>query len=121
MIYTNDQFTGIALLFEKENGRNHSDFENKWVTEICKELKTDNTLELETNIIRMINSSLLIKENQRIRAYWALGKRFNLKLIPFFQKCLKKELVNHKLGACFEIMISLSNMGEEVFSKNSRS
>jgi hypothetical protein len=54
--------------------------------------------------------------NYRTQAYWALGKRFDRELIPFFRERLAAEMLDDP-SIVYQIMIALDNLGEPVFSK----
>ena len=55
-------------------------------------------------------------------AYWALGKRCDRELVPFFRERLAVEL-GRDVQAVYQILIALEDAGEEVFSpaRSSRS
>lgn len=121
MVYTHNQFTCIAFLFEKQHGRVFDEIDEALIKKVSKELDTTDLEQLEHNIITILENNSIENPNDRISAYWALGKRFNMSLIPFFRVWLKREYELDNLGPCFEIMISLNNMEENVFSKSGSS
>lgn len=52
----------------------------------------------------------------RAQAYWALGKRFDRELIPFFRERLAAEM-REEPSVFYQIMIALDNLEEPVFSE----
>ena len=116
MKFTNDQFTEIAFIFEKENGNIHTDFE--------KEILSESTLsklkptELEKIIINGLNTGIYKNEDERVSGYWALSKTGNKNLISNYQKWLKTELENENEIAIYQILIALDRLDEPVFNKN---
>lgn len=115
MKINNNEFTEIAFIFEKENGRNHSEFE-KEIIENSK-WKNNSAYELEMVIISGIQSGLYENELDKVSAYWALSKRNNEKLIPNFKKWLKIELESENSIAVFQILVALDLLGEKPFAK----
>lgn len=114
MKLTYDQFDAAAYIFEKSNGNSKSDYEEKIIAESgLADLKST---DLEKIIISGLNSGIYKDEQDRISAYWALGKRFNPNLIPFFRRRLKSELESNNPSAIYQLLIALENMEEPVFN-----
>ncbi|WP_322549151.1 hypothetical protein [Flavobacterium psychraquaticum] len=116
MKLTNDQFTEVGIIFEKENGNVHSDFEKNIIAESV--LTKYKPTELEKIIIFGLNSGIYENEDERVSAYWSLSKIGNRNLIANFKKWLLTELENEKGLAIFQILIALDRLDEPAFNKN---
>ena len=116
MKLTNDQFTEVAFIFEKENGNFHSDFEKNIIAESV--LTKYKTTELEKIIVIGLNSGIYENEDERVSAYWSLSKIGNRNLIADFKKWLLNELENENGIAIFQILIALDRLDEPAFNKN---
>lgn len=116
MKLTNDQLEEAAYIFEKVNGNSHSDFENRIIAE--SNLTRFNPPELERIIFEGLENGIYDGLADRISAYWALGKRFNRDLIPYFKKWLQKESDLNDQQAVYQLLIALGNMGEPVFNSD---
>lgn len=115
MKFDHDEFTEIAFIFEKENGRNHSEFEKKIIEESkFKDIPTD---QLEMGIVNGIQDKIYKSEAERVSAYWTLSKRGNKKLILRFKNWLKTELEDENPIAIFQILVALDLLGESSFSE----
>ena len=64
MKLSNEQFTEIAFIFEKENGNSHSDFEKGIIAE--SDLTKYKPTELEKIIIDGLNSGIYQKSEMEI-------------------------------------------------------
>lgn len=116
MKLTNDQLEAAAYIFEKVNGNSHSDLENRIIAE--SNLTRYNPPELERIIVEGLENGIYDGLADRISAYWALGKRFNRDLIPYFKKWLQKESDLNEQQAVYQLLIALGNMGEPVFDSD---
>ena len=111
MKFTSENLQDIALIFEQSNGNtldandiniiNNSGFNEYKISEIEN----------------MLVNSLVAEKSVSLRGsiYWALGKRFNKKLIPNFRSWLKNEIELKEAGALYQLMIALDNLEEPIF------
>ncbi len=108
-----EQFDALAYIFEKSNGNELGQYENRIIAESgLKELPIP---ELVTAVFQNLRTDRAEDDTYRTSAYWALSKRFDKKLIPFFQTCLRKELSVAGVPAVFQLLIALDNLTEPVF------
>lgn len=108
-----DAIVAIAYVFERANGNILGEYEQ---SEIEFYELNDCDPELLANELRIaISDETECEIGYRAQAYWALGKRFDRGLIPFFRKRLAIEL-QHDLDTAFQIMIALDNLKEPIFS-----
>ena len=114
MKLTNDQFEALAYIFERENGNDKSKYESEVIADSgIAQIRAE---VLEQNVVDGLKNGMYDGEPARISAYWALGKRFNENLIPFFKKWLRKEVDLGDEQAVYQLLISLGNLGEPVFN-----
>ncbi|PIA77421.1 hypothetical protein BFR04_08210 [Gaetbulibacter sp. 4G1] len=116
MKLTNEQFTEVAFIFEKENGNSHSNFEKEIIAK--SKLTEYRTTELEKIIVDGLNSGIYKTEEERVSGYWSLSKIGNRNLITDFKKWLVTELENENGIAIFQILIALNRLDEPAFNKN---
>jgi hypothetical protein len=116
MKLTNEQFTEVAFIFEKENGNSHSDFEKGIIAE--SNLTKYKPTELEKIIIDGLNSGIYKNEYERVSGYWSLSKLGNRNLIAEYKKWLRTELENENGIAVFQILIGLDRLDEPAFNEN---
>jgi hypothetical protein len=115
MKLNNNQFEAAAYMFEKANGNIKSEYEEE---HIAKSGLTHYSIsKLETLIVLGIEEGLYREGNELTSAYWALSKRYNLALIPYFDNWLKLELERESKDHLFQIMIALANLEVSVFNK----
>ena len=114
MKLTNDQLEALAYIFERANGNKKSEYELEIISD--SGLAKLNAELLEQSVVDGLNNGLYDATDDRISAYWALGKRFNRNLIPLFKKWLRKEFESNDAQAVYQLLISLGNMGEPVFN-----
>lgn len=111
-----EQFDALAYIFEKNNGNELGQYENRIIAESgLKELPIP---ELVTAIIENLHTDCAEDDSYRTSAYWALSKRFDKKLIPFFQAWLRRELSVTGMPAVFQLLIALDNLAEPVFGED---
>ena len=115
-LFSNEQFTELAFIFEKMNNKAHSEYEERVINN--SEFKNYEPSILEKLIVDGLNLGLYTDESRRVSAYWALMKRDNKKLIPLFQRFLKSELDLKSETAVYQILIALDRLDEQVFSEN---
>ncbi|MCP4290781.1 MAG: hypothetical protein GY780_02980 [bacterium] len=111
-----DQFEALAYIFEKNNGNTLGPFENKVIDE--SGLKDTPVQILADAIVDNLSEDYSEDISFRSEAYWALSKRFDNTLIPFFRARLKNELSVPGVPAVFQLMIALDNINEPVFGKD---
>ncbi|WP_338378793.1 hypothetical protein [uncultured Flavobacterium sp.] len=116
MKLTNEQFTEVAFIFEKENGNSHSEFEKGIISE--SKLTEYKPTELEKIIVDGLNSGIYKNEDERVSGYWSLSKIGNRNLIAEYKKWLRTELENENGIAVFQILIGLDRLDEPVFNEN---
>lgn len=113
MKITQDQFEALAYIFEKNNGNALGMFENRVIDE--SGLKDTPVQILADAIVETLSEDYSEEISFRSEAYWALSKRFDKTLIPFFQARLEKELAIPGVPAVFQLLIALDNLTEPVF------
>jgi hypothetical protein len=116
MKLTNEQFTEVAFIFEKENGNSHSEFEKEIISE--SKLTEYKPTELEKIIVDGLNSGIYKSEDERVSGYWSLSKIGNRNLIAEYKKWLRTELENENGIAVFQILIGLDRLDEPAFNEN---
>ena len=116
MKLTNEQFTEVAFIFEKENGNSHSEFEKGIIAE--SKLTKYKPTELEKIIVDGLNSGIYKNESERVSGYWSLSKIGNRNLVAEYKKWLRTELENENGIAVFQILIGLDRLDEPVFGEN---
>lgn len=110
-----NQLTAAALVFEKNRGIKQTSYNLELITGCgYTDLGSD---ELKDQIFNVFESDKIIDAELRSTAYWALGKKVDMDLIPFFVQRLKIELTEH-IQAAYQIMIALDCLGESVFGKD---
>jgi hypothetical protein len=111
-----NQFDAIAYIFEKDNGNSLGDYENNIIDE--SGLKGMSCKTLVDAILDNLKENHSIDTAYRLSAYWALSKRFDKALLPYFKVWLKDELLIKGAPAVFQILIALDNIEESVFGKD---
>ncbi|MCB1079940.1 MAG: hypothetical protein KDM63_15640 [Verrucomicrobiae bacterium] len=102
-----------AFLFEEANGNPVGEFE---VAEMIRHgLSGQDPGRIAEALVKAVADEGGTEAGYRRQAYWALGKRFDPGLIPFFRRQLAVEL-SLDLNAAYQIMIALDNLNEPVFS-----
>lgn len=115
MRFPDNAIAAVAFLFESKNGRKLSDFE---LSEIRRhELEDSDPNKLAAILKECAQNERSSDATYRQQIYWALSKKFDHKLIPFFRKRLSLEL-QRDMEAAYQIMIALDNLDEQVFSIN---
>jgi len=71
--------------------------------------------EIVTALTRSVESGTM-DADYRSSAYWALGKKSDDELLDFFRVRLRAELDADEMGACYQLMIALDNLDEEIFA-----
>lgn len=113
MQFSESLIATAASIFEAANGRTLDDWEN---SEIERHgLRGVDLNWLSGELMRWIVSEEKDVLPVRAVAYWALGKKFDSSLLPFFRKQLAVELARDT-HAVYQIMIALDNLNERVFS-----
>ncbi|MEO5711994.1 MAG: hypothetical protein ABIT37_00760 [Luteolibacter sp.] len=107
-----DTIYAAVLIFELANDRVLSEAELEEIerhefTGIAPSL-------LQKELIHLICSEDKTDADDRRSAYWALGKRFDASLIPFFRDQLRIEQ-QRDVDAVYQILIALDNLNEPVF------
>ncbi|AXO79243.1 hypothetical protein DZC78_05475 [Olleya aquimaris] len=116
MKLTNEQFTEVAFIFEKENENSHSEFEKGIIAE--SKLTKYKPTELKKIIVDGLNSGIYKNEDERVSGYWSLSKIGNRNLIADYKKWLRTEVENENGIAVFQILIGLDRLDEPVFNEN---
>ena len=57
----------------------------------------------------------ILSPELRLSAYWALSKRFDKNLLPFFRNQLEVEIEVEGAPAVFQLLIAIDNLAEPVF------
>lgn len=114
MNFTRENILDIALIFEEANG-NTLDANDSLL------VKNSGLSELSANEIeRMLVDTINQNKTPAYRGtvYWALGKRFNKKLLPVFKKWLAVEVELNNADALYQLLMALDNLEERVFGKD---
>lgn len=106
-----DAIGAVAYAFERANGNQLGEYEQS-------EIKFHNLDEYEPKVLadRLRAGIVEGDADYRAQAYWALGKRFDRDLIPFFRERLAIEM-RQDPEILFQLMIALDNLDETVFSE----
>jgi len=108
-----DAIVAAAYVFERANGYQLGERERSEIA-MHKMENCDPEL-LAKDLQRDILDHAEDESGYKAQAYWALGKRFDRRLIPFFRDRLAIEL-RHDVETVYQIMIALENLQEPVFS-----
>jgi len=105
MKLSEDNLLDIAIIFEQANGNTLNDNDAMLVKNSGFDRYQPKELE------ELIASSIDDAEPEyRSKAYWVLGKRFNINLVPSFNKWLEMELNNKNSDLVYQILIALDNL-----------
>ena len=105
----------IAFRFEGLRGRQISPHE---LAEIREHDIEDVDPELLARELRhLIDSESKADGRDRGQAYWALGKKLDHALLPYFREKLRLEL-RRDMFAVYQILIALDDLGEEPFGSD---
>ena len=122
-----DQFDAIAYIFETANGNTLGDYENRVID--ASGFKDTPPQELVDDILSSFREGNPDDIEYRLSAYWALSKRFDKNLLPFFRKQLEVEIeieveieveveveveVEEAPGV-FQLLIAIDNLAEPAF------
>ncbi len=116
MKLNNHDLEACAYIFEFDNGNNQKDFRHEVVEK--SSVKEFDAVTLENIILNGLACDLYSEKEARGYAYWALSKRFNPKLIPYFTKWLKKEYDDGNSDGLYQIMIALNNLEAPIFGND---
>ena len=113
MIYPESAITAAAYLFERANGDTLDE------TRLA-ELKRHGIENIDPDVVARELKFAVDRDHKsdstyRYQAYWALGKKHDATLIPYFRDWLSLE-VRRDLLATYQILIALDNLNESVFS-----
>jgi len=113
MSFPKDAILAATFLFERALGNEMGDYE-------LDEIRRWELGDSDPDPIAKEMMSSVLEEGTEDAAYcrsvyWALGKRFDPALVPFFKERLALEL-KRDVEATYQIMIALDNLGEPVFS-----
>ncbi len=112
MDFSQETLLAAGCRFEQVNGAPSRELEDGWVEDAgFTDVDPD---ELGAWIMASIDDSNKNNKECRRRAYWALGKKYDAKLISYFIDRLKVE-VQRDVEAAYHILIALDNLGEEPF------
>lgn len=110
---SDENLLDIALIFERANGNALDDndslsVEKSGLTEYSPE-------ELESMLIASLGDA---EPEYRSTSYWALGKRYNIELVPLFNKWLESEVQRKEHDSIYQILIALDNLEIPVFGED---
>ena len=108
-----DQFDAIAYIFETANGNTPGDFENRVID--ASGFKDTPPQELVDDILSSFREGNPDDIEYRLSAYWALSKRFDKNLLPFFRKQLEVEIEVEEAPGVFQLLIAIDNLAEPAF------
>ncbi|NOX99485.1 MAG: hypothetical protein GXP30_07120 [Verrucomicrobia bacterium] len=112
MDFSQETLLAAGRRFEQVNGAPPRELEDGWVDDAgLTDVDPD---ELAAWIMKSIDDSNNDDQECRRRAYWALGYKYDAKLIPYFIVRLKVE-VQRDVEAAYHILIALDNLDEEPF------
>jgi len=115
MRFPKDAITAAAFSFELARGVPHGPYE-------VSEIQTHGLDGIDPELLARELRYLIIAEHKsdsgdRQQAYWALGKKRDSILIPFFRDQLRLELTRDMI-AVYQIMIALQDMDEPTFGSD---
>jgi hypothetical protein len=108
-----DQFDAIAYIFETANGNTPGDYENRVID--ASGIKDTPPQELVDDILSSFREGNPDDIEYRLSAYWALSKRFDKNLLPFFRKQLEVEIEVEEAPGVFQLLIAIDNLAEPAF------
>lgn len=108
-----DAIPAAAFVFERELGRELSEFETSEIARHGLDGISPDLLARELCSLIQMESKGDCRDRQQ--SYWALGKRHDRALLPFFREQLGLEL-QRDLFAVYQILIALDNLSEPCFS-----
>lgn len=114
MNFTRENILDIALIFDEANGNSLDDNDALLV-------KSSGLYELSANEIERLLIETITQDKTpeyRGSAYWALGKRYNKKLLPELKRLLADEVESNNAGTLYQLLIALDNLGEHVFGED---
>lgn len=112
MRFPEDAIPAAAFFFELARGAPHGPYE---VSEILKHgLEGIDPELLERELRYLITAEHKSDSRDRQQAYWALGKKRDSRLIPFFRDQLRLELRRDMIAA-YLIMVALQDIDEPTF------
>ena len=115
MRFPEDAIPAAAFIFEMARGVPHGPFE---VSEVQKHGLDGIDPELLSRELRhLITAEYKSDSRDRQQAYWALGKKRDSGLIPFFRDQLRLELRRDMIAA-YQIMIALQDIDEPTFGSD---
>jgi hypothetical protein len=114
MRFPEDAIPAAAFLFESHRGLSLGPHEVAAIQQSGLEATDPETLAHELK--RMIAAENKADSRDRQQAYWALGKKRDPSLIPFFRDRLSLEL-RRDMIAVYQIMIALEDLDEPIFTQ----
>ena len=112
---TNDQLEAATYIFEKSNGNSHDESFEQFISD--SGLSDVPVEDLKRTIVSGLNKGIYMEWEERVTAYWALGKLGDSDLIVPFRLWLSEELKNGNDIPVFQILIGLDRIGEPAFAK----
>ena len=105
----------IAFRFEALHGRHHgpdelAEINQHGLGEIDPEF-------LARELCHLIHSESKADSRDRQQAYWALGKKLDAELLPFFREQLRLEL-RRDMFSVHQILIALDDLGEHPYGSD---
>ena len=113
MNISEDNIAAVGFIFEKEKGVSHGSYERQEID--SSGLSNTPPDDIANQIIKMLEKKTIDNESFRVSLYWALSKRNEFKLIPYYKKWLNDELEKESSNGVFQLLIALGNLGESVF------
>ena len=113
MKFETDQFDAIAYIFETANGNTPGDYETRVID--ASGFRDTPPQELVDDILGSFREGDPDDVEYRLSAYWALSKRFDKNLLPFYRKQLEVEIEVEGAPAVFQLLIAIDNLDEPVF------
>lgn len=113
MRFPKDEILAAAFLFERARGNEMGEHE---LDEIRRLGLGDSDPDLiAKEMVDSVTREEASDPAYRSSVYWALGKRIDRALVPFFKERLALEM-KQDLEAAYQIMIALDHLEEPVFS-----
>lgn len=112
MELSEDLIDDCRLLFEAANGFPHDFGEQARLAEL--KLRGADADALAGFLVNRIQNPEEADARRRASVFWALGKRYDRALLPFFRKSLKVEVAADS-ESVYQILIALDNLDERVF------
>ena len=115
MLLSPDIIDAIGYLFEQVDGYPTDDYTSQIIAEHLP--KNHTPANLAASLVEAISAEPMMDESLRVAVYWALSKRYDTALIPFFRDRLAIELESGD-SVIYQLLIALDNVEETIFGRD---